>query len=657
MEGGKRSVMKKAIVGTTLLSAALVNGFTFNGQSGFHFKPIQSRSIASCNLPFQHRVDYRLPSTLVESVSEGVDAASEGEVPEAVPASDIPQLSIEDVVVGEEYTGTVKNIVTFGAFVDIGVGVNGLVHVSQISDTFVRQAAEVVTEGQEVKVKVLEVDTENGKLVLSMRKNPRDASQQRGDVSKYTAIDKETFIEGKVEDIVPYGAFIRVDEEVVGFCHISQLKKERVENVEDVLTKGQDVKVRIIEVDEEKRRLSLTLMTVEEASKTGTKNKRVQDVSVLSKYDPNEFVDAKVVSLKDYGVFVEVDGVQGLVHISKIRENRVDVAELQEMFKVGATTQVRVLEVDTEANKVYFSAQGTAANYVDFDPEEYKTYKITSISDFGVFADIGKFEALLHRSEIPEYVEDLNEKFNIGDEITARIMKVDPESNQVRLSMRDPARGKPSNKDVSQFADFDPEAFIPGKVVLITSYGAFVNVADNVDGMCHISQLSEDNNVASVEDVLTVGQEIQVRIISCDVENAKLELSMLPPPPKRKENGDVSAFADSKPEEFIPGTVSGIIRSGAFITLSEEVDGFCHISQIGQRRVNNINDELKIGQEVKVRVQSVDVENKKVDLSMRPYRATKPGSFEDDMSIDEASNEVDWKNFLTNTDEFNTSLS
>jgi len=655
------SAAKKIVLGSTFLSLTLVNGFQI-APTRLNFSPIQDHFDRVAALGFTRSQIRFVQSTAIPLSAENEVNSFLPEIAGSQAAENSEaKMPLEAVEIGKEYKGIVKNIANFGAFIDIGAAVNGLVHVSQIADTYVRQASEVVSVGQEVLVKVLDVKLSEQKLILSMRKNKRNASQQRGDVSKFREYDPEAMITGKVEDILPYGAFVRLDEDIVGFVHISELRNERVEDVTEVINKGEEVQVRIINVDVEKSRISLSLRPFEEGSKTTSQ----KDVSVLSKYNDTTFVKGTVKSVKEYGVFVEVDGIQGLVHVSKIRDSRVEFEDLQEMFKVGEEIEVRVIEVDTVKNKAYFSSQATAAYFAEFDPEKIITATVTSIADSFVIALLEKgYEALLHRKELPFQVQDLKERFKIGDKLDVRIISVDPENNQVRLSMREFSRGKPQGKDVSQFANFNSAEFIPGKVVKLTSYGAFVNVADNVDGMVHISQISPDKNVERVEDELSVGQDVQVRIVSCDVASGKLELSMVPPKASPRKNADVSAFAEIPTTQFIPGKVSGITNAGAFVSIGEGVDGFLHIGQIQEERTENVTDVLQVGQDVDVRIVEVDRRSNKVKLSMRqprePREKRKTSEFENfDQSegVDPSKVEADWQKFLTtDNDSFSSSI-
>jgi len=634
--------MKKAVIGT-LLALASVEGFTISKPS-FNAIQGQSRSVFSAASSFRP-----LPSTIL---SETVEGAAED--------AGAPALKVEDLVVGEKYKGVVNNLVTYGAFVDIGCGINGLVHVSQISDTFVRRADEVVSVGQEVEVKLLEVDSENSKLVLSMRTQERPAEKVKQDVGHYSKmVESQEFISGVVEDTVSYGAFVKLEDGVTAFLHISQLKPDRVQDVTDVINAGDAVQVRVIEVDEEKRRVSLSLLQPGEKEAALNAKPTTQDVSAWASKGPEMF-QAEVTGLTDFGVFMEADGIKGLLHISQIGERRTTIEEMKSLYRVGESYPVRVMELRPDEGKAFLSAKAPASNFAARSPEEVFSGKVASVNSWALFVDIGGFEAMLHVSEM---VGKEPEAYAVGEAIDVRIMEVNTEENQVRLTQcavgeegtgvgrkqKQGGGGRQGKADVSAFADADPKAFISGKVVSVTDFGAFVEIAPGVDGLCHISQLGKGGRrVESVADAVAVGDEVQVRVISADLEAGNVELSMRDAPKERQPNGDVSAFAGADAAKFIPGTVNGMIGSGLFVTVAEGVDAWCHVSQAGGKgRVNDIYSEFSMGQEVQVRVTGCDVEARKVEVSMKPFRVQGAGGFGDDLEVPAAENEPDWKKYVS----------
>ncbi|CAM9702867.1 unnamed protein product, partial [Discosporangium mesarthrocarpum] len=587
----------------------------------------------------------------VES-AEAVGEEDEGDV------QALEEIPLASIVPGEEYEGVVNNVVSYGAFVDLGTEVNGLVHISQLADEFVANTEDHVKEGDTVRVRVLSVDPEARKLVLSMRQNPRPARSNQGDVTVYAkmlAEDPGRFIEGTVDSIVTYGAFVTLPEDCSGFVHISQISPagNRVEDVRDALSIGDTVSVRIREVDEALKRINLSLlpMPVDEGPAYSREDK---DVGHLVDADRTELRKGIVSAVADYGVFINIDGVDGLLHISKIREdNSVTVEDLHDEFQVDMEVEVRILDVDPTRNKLSLTMlphrpQPDFSRYVDISDEEWIEGEVVSVVDYGAFVHLGDgVDGLVHISQLSMgRVDAVTDVVNVsGDKVNVRVIEANPTSRKVRLTMKEvgtstlPGAEKrvKATKSVEQFLDISSDEWIAGTVQTITDFGAFVAVDDETDGLLHISQISEDH-IDNVGDLLEVGQEVQVRVIEVDVQNRRLGLSMKQPRPRRggaRVKKDVSVLLGCNPEEFISGTVASIVSYGAFVNVKNDlveggIDGLVHISELAMGRVDTVEDVVQLGQEVQVRITEVNTNSNTINLSMVPagaYTRNRGGGF------------------------------
>lgn len=266
-----------------------------------------------------------------------------------------PPIPLDQLEIGGKYKGTVKTILDFGAFVDIGAEAEGLVHVSRISPERVSDIRDYLTEGQEVDCWVTEV-RDDGKFGLSMVEGKVGGRPPPADVSKFADISSEDWLDGVVRRVVPFGAFVEVTnadgDKAQGLVHVSQIRDGFVDNIEEELSEGQEVKVRVQSVDEEMNRISLSMkeaFTVREAI----------DISAFESVSPDTWLTGTVASIKSFGAFVRVsppDGGQaaeGLVHITQIKDGFVESVE--DELQLDQEVKVRVTSVDNDGGKLGLS--------------------------------------------------------------------------------------------------------------------------------------------------------------------------------------------------------------------------------------------------------------------------------------------------------------
>ncbi|KAG5183776.1 30S ribosomal protein S1 [Tribonema minus] len=560
---------------------------------------------------------------------------------------------LADLVVGQQYEGVVSNVLSYGAFVDIGAEANGLVHISQLADAFVSNPTEIVAEGDSVSVKVLSIDQAEKKLVLTMRTSPRAAHiQQEADLSPYAEIlatDPGRMLPGTVESVVRYGAFVRLAEGCSGFLHISQLKPraERVSNVSDVVTVGQEVQVRLRDVDQDLKRVNLSLLPLSGATSAAA----TKDVSPLASADRATFRAGTVSAVHDYGAFVAVDGVDGLLHISKIEEGvALTPAQLRERLSVGQEVSVRILSVDVAANKLSLTMiadkpEPDLSALAARSPEEWIEGSVVSTTTYGAFVHLGDgIDGMVHISELGEgRVDAVTDVLNVGDAVKVRVIEVVPAARKVRLSMREfgaaeaaprgaasggarRGRGARGPKDVSAYAAMGAEEWVEGKVVSFTPFGAFVALPGGVDGLLHVSEMAS-GRVEAPQDVLSEGQEIKVRVIDVDTEAGRIGLS-LRQARRAPVSRDLSVLAGVDTTAFVPGTVTSVVSYGCFVALDDTpgIEGLLHVSQLSEDRVEEVGDVVAEGDKVQVRVVEVDLDAGKVNLSMLPVGSAKDRS-------------------------------
>ena len=332
---------------------------------------------------------------------------------------------LQDLMEGDVRKGTVKNIADFGAFVDLG-GIDGLLHITDMSWGRINHPSQVVQLEQEVKVKILKVDRTTERIALGLKqltKNPWE-----GVASKYPVGSR---VKGKVVNLMPYGAFIELEPGVEGLVHISEMSwTKRVNHPSELLNINDTVEVQVLAVDMEKQELSLGLKQTE-ANPWDTVDER---------YAAGQKVSGKVRNTTTYGAFVELeDGIDGLLHINDMSWTK-KVVHPTEIVKKAENVDVLVLTVDKEKKRIALGLKQLQPNpWQTVFPDKYKvgnvvTGKVTKLVSFGAFVELEKdLEGLLHISKVDKETEEQGLK--AGDVVEVKVVKLEPNEGKIGLSL------------------------------------------------------------------------------------------------------------------------------------------------------------------------------------------------------------------------------
>ncbi|MGH7274168.1 MAG: 30S ribosomal protein S1, partial [Nitrospiria bacterium] len=338
---------------------------------------------------------------------------------------------------GQTIQGTVKNITDYGAFIDLG-GIDGLLHITDMSWGRVSHPSEVLMIGDKAEVVILKYDREVGRVSLGLKQKTPDPWSHVEE--KYRSGSR---IKGKVVSIADYGAFVELEPGIEGLVHISEMSwSHDVKHPSKLVTVGGMVDAVILNVDRKGRKISLGMKQIEH---------NPWDV-VEKKYTVGTKIEGKVKSLTDFGVFVGLEeGIDGLIHISDISWTK-RISHPSELFKKGQTVEAIVLKIDREKERISLGyKQLTPDPWEKEIPEKYKVGqqvqgKVVRVTDFGVFVELEDgVEGLIHVSELGlDPSTKMEEIFKIHDEVTAKITRVDPSERKIALSFR--KHTKPSVK-------------------------------------------------------------------------------------------------------------------------------------------------------------------------------------------------------------------
>ena len=334
-----------------------------------------------------------------------------------------------EIEVGQLRKGIVKNIADFGVFVDLG-GLDGLLHISDLSWGRISHPSELVELDQEIECMVIGVDKENEKISLGLKQ--KNQSPWNDAEARYPIGNKVT---GKIVNIMNYGAFVRLEEGVEGLIHISEMSwTKRIGHPGDILTLGEDIEVQVLDINKEKQEISL-----------GLKQLETNPWSVASqKYPVGTIANTTVTSLTNYGAFVEIEpGIDGLIHISDMSWTK-KFNHPGEALQKGQEIKAVVLEVDEEKHRVSLGIkQLTEDPWAHAIPNTYMAGQVvkgsvTKLTNFGVFIQLEEgLEGLLHISELSDdKVDSPQDVVKIGDELEVKILRVDTDSRKIGLSLR-----------------------------------------------------------------------------------------------------------------------------------------------------------------------------------------------------------------------------
>jgi len=330
---------------------------------------------------------------------------------------------------GDVVKGTVTNIADFGAFVDLG-GIDGLLHITDMSWGRVNHPSEIVRIGDEIEVKILNIDRDKEKIALGLKQK---------ETSPWEEIEKKypvgCRVRGAVVNLMSYGAFVRLEDGIEGLVHVSEMSwTRRINHPSELVKENDEIDVVVLEIDKEKLEISL-----------GMKQTEVNPWELVGqKYPPGTIIEGRIRNLANYGAFVEIEpGIDGLLHVSDISWTK-KVAHPSELYKKGDLLKCVVIDVDQEKQRVGLGVKQLNEDpWVEAIPSAYRPGmivkgKITKITNFGVFVELEEgLEGLLHISELSDQkVENPQDVVKPGQEVDVKILRVDTDERKIGLSLK-----------------------------------------------------------------------------------------------------------------------------------------------------------------------------------------------------------------------------
>ena len=444
--------------------------------------------------------------------------------------------------------GRIVSRVKGGLSVDIGV--RAFLPGSQVDLRPVRNIDKMI--GQEYEFKILKFNKRRGNIVLSRRallEKEREALRQE----TLKNLKEGATLDGIVKNITDYGAFIDLGG-IDGLLHITDMSWGRINHPSELFEVGDEIKVMVLKYDEERQRVSLGYKQIQPDPWN----------QVAAKYQVNQRVKGKVVSLTDYGAFVELeDGIEGLIHVSEMSWVK-KVKHPSKILAVGDVIETVVLDINTEARRISLGLKQTAANPWEIVKQKYPVGtrilgKIRNITDFGIFVGIDEgIDGLIHISDISwtQRIKHPAELFKKGQEVEAVVLNIDSENERFSLGIKQILED-PWKTITTRFHVGD---VVEGEVNNVTEFGAFVDLGEGIEGLIHVSELSS-KKVEDPTQQVKVGDKIMVEIIKIDERERKIRLSRR----NLEEGGSKGDLAS-----FMQKQGSGKIHIGDLIQKAQE---------------------------------------------------------------------------------------
>jgi len=503
--------------------------------------------------------------------------------------------TLKDFTVGSIVPGKVLRIQDDEVLIDIGYKSEGLLDGDEFEDVA------AVKVGDTVEVFLESLENDHGMVVLSKKR----AEQQRKWDHIVNDCEEGSLVEGMITRAIK-GGFI-VDIGADAFLPGSQVDVVPVRNLDDYI--GRTLQVKILKINKERKNIVVSRREIIEETR------REQKLKLLGEIKIGQLRKGTVKNITDFGAFVDLDGIDGLLHVTDMSWGRIN--HPTEMVRVGDQIEVMILDIDLEKERISLGLKQTLSNpWQDIDAKypigTRIRGKIVSLAPYGAFVEIEEgVEGLVHVSEISwtKRVQRASDVLKAGEEVEAVVLSINMEEKKISLGMR---QTEENPWEVAALK-YPIGSLVKGKVRNFTSYGAFVEIEEGVDGMIHVSDMSWTRKINHPSEVLKKGEEVETIVLEIDSANQRISLGL-----KQAQEDPWARITDSYKEgQKIKGKVTKLTNFGAFIELEDGIDGLVHISQISDAHIEKVKDVLNIGDEVEARIVKIDPVEHRIGLSIK----------------------------------------
>jgi small subunit ribosomal protein S1 len=519
--------------------------------------------------------------------------------------------SVEEMAPGTILRGRIVEIGKDYVVVDVGLKSEGLVPTAEFTDP------EELVLDNEVEVYLDRAEDEQGQIVLSREK----ASRQRQWEFILEHCEEGSIVKGKIVRKVKGGLMVDIGMEA--FLPGSQIDNKRIKNLDEYI--GKTCEFKILKINIERKNVVVSRRELLEAERISKKAELLETIQV------GDIRTGVVKNITDFGVFLDLEGIDGLLHITDMTWKR--IKHPSEMVDLGQELEVMILSIDKEKGRVALGLKQKEHNPWDdiekkYPPGTRVKGKIVKLLPYGAFIEIEPgIEGLIHVSEMSwvKNITDPSEIVNKGDEVDAIVLAVQKEEGKISLGIKQ-TEHNPWD-DVER--KYPLNASVKAEVKSLTNYGAFVELEPGIEGLIHISDMSWIKKVSHPSELFKKGDKVEAVILSVDKESKKITLGV-----KQLSTNPWEDIAKTIPvESIVKGVVTKITAFGAFVELENGIEGLIHVTELSDRAFAKVEDVLSVGDEVTAKVIKLDPEHKKVSLSTKEYLVERDQVNRDDIVI------------------------
>jgi len=533
--------------------------------------------------------------------------------------SDMEWLGGEEVGPNQIVEGKVLRIDDDYVLVDVGYKSEGIVPREEWEE-----GEELPQVGETIRVMVEDLEEtvgrhdDRGMIILSKRKAEK--------IEKWMKV-METVHEGDtVTGIVTrkIKGGLLVDIGVNVFLPASQVDIRRPHDIGEYI--GKEIKCMVLKIDEARRNIVVSRRSLIEQERAQKKSELLKQLQV------GQLRTGVVKNIADFGAFVDLGGIDGLLHITDMSWGRIN--HPSEMVKIDDQIEVMVLHIDYEKEKIALGLKQKTPSPWEHVATKYPVGSVVkgtvvNVMSYGAFVKLEDgIEGLVHISEMSwtKRISHPSELVHIDQEVEVMVLDINQEKQEISLGMKQ-TQSNPWDKVAERYP---PGALVKGRVRNLTNYGAFIEIEEGIDGLLHVSDMSWTRKISHPSEVLEKGQEIECKVVSVDQERRRIALGL--------KQMDEDPWASDIPNRYQPGQlvkgkVTKITNFGVFVGLEDGLEGLLHISELADHKVENPEDVVKVGDEIEVKILRVDPEERKIGLSRKRVEWG-----EEDAAAEEATN-------------------
>jgi small subunit ribosomal protein S1 len=505
--------------------------------------------------------------------------------------------------IGRIVSGRVVEVVGDQVVVDVGYKSEGLVPLNEWEDEPPPQA------GTDVEVLLEGMEDETGEIVLSRKKAHRMRAWELV-ISRYHEGD---VVKGKVTRKIKGGLLVDIGVNV--FLPASQVDIRRPSDIADYI--DQEIECMILKIDESRRNIVVSRRKLIEIQREEKKKNLLQEI------EPGQLRHGTVKNIADFGAFVDLGGIDGLLHITDMSWGRIN--HPSDMLRIDDEIEVMVLHVDKEREKIALGLKQKSPSPWENVERKYPvatrvTGEVVNVMSYGAFVKLEEgIEGLVHISEMSwtKRINHPSELVNIGDRIEVVVLGINRDKQEISLGMKQ-TQVNPWDQVAVKYP---PGTLVEGTVRNLTNYGAFIEIEEGIDGLLHISDMSWTRKIGHPNEILEKNQRLSCQVLNVDQDRKRIALGLKQ---LKDDPWESDIPARYEPGDVVKGKVTKLTNFGVFVELEPGLEGLLHISELADHKVDSPEEVVKVGDEIEVKILRVDRGERKIGLSRKKAHWSRP---------------------------------